>query len=201
MQLIGMLDSPFVRRTAISLDLLGLRFTHQPLSVFRHFDAFAAIQPVVKAPTLRLDDGRCLIDSSLIIDYAQGLSGRSLLPSAAEPRLLALQWVGLALAVSEKLVQLVYEQNRPQDKQHAPWLARVDGQLHAALAQLETAAAQASPWLLGGLFSQADISTAVAWRFGQLVLADRLPPARYPALAALSQRAEPLPAFLAWPAE
>ncbi len=37
MQLIGMLDSPYVRRVAISLRLLGLPFEHRPISVFREF--------------------------------------------------------------------------------------------------------------------------------------------------------------------
>ena len=57
MRLIGMLDSPYVRRVAISLQLLDLRFEHASISVFRQFDAFAAINPVVKAPTLVADDG------------------------------------------------------------------------------------------------------------------------------------------------
>ena len=35
MQLIGMLDSPYVRRVAISLQLLGLPFEHRSVSVFR----------------------------------------------------------------------------------------------------------------------------------------------------------------------
>ena len=51
MKLIGMLDSPYVRRVAISLQLLGLRFEHQSLSVFSTFAAFRQINPVVKAPT------------------------------------------------------------------------------------------------------------------------------------------------------
>ena len=52
MKLIGMLDSPYVRRTAISLQLLGVPFEHQSLSVFRTYDEFRRINPVVKAPTL-----------------------------------------------------------------------------------------------------------------------------------------------------
>jgi len=39
-QLIGMLDSPYVRRVAISLQLLGVRFEHRCLSVFRTFEQF-----------------------------------------------------------------------------------------------------------------------------------------------------------------
>ena len=50
MQLIGMMDSPYVRRVAISLHVLGLPFEHRSVSVFRHFDEFAKINPVVKAP-------------------------------------------------------------------------------------------------------------------------------------------------------
>jgi len=37
MKLVGMLDSPFVRRVAISFDWLGLRFEHQSLSVFQRY--------------------------------------------------------------------------------------------------------------------------------------------------------------------
>ncbi|MBU4508107.1 MAG: glutathione S-transferase N-terminal domain-containing protein, partial [Gammaproteobacteria bacterium] len=50
MKLIGMLDSPYVRRVAISLQLLDLPFEHQSLSVFRTFDEFSRTNPVVKAP-------------------------------------------------------------------------------------------------------------------------------------------------------
>jgi glutathione S-transferase len=38
MQLIGMLDSPVVRRVAISLRLLALALQHRPISVFRDFE-------------------------------------------------------------------------------------------------------------------------------------------------------------------
>ena len=47
MKLVGMLDSPYVRRVAISLDLYGVDFEHQPLSVFSSYDQFASINPVV----------------------------------------------------------------------------------------------------------------------------------------------------------
>ena len=57
MLLIGMLDSPYVRRVAISLAVLGLPFEHRSVSVFRQFDEFAQINPIVKAPTLIEDDG------------------------------------------------------------------------------------------------------------------------------------------------
>ena len=38
MKLIGMLDSPYVRRVAICMKLLGLEFEHAPISVFSSFE-------------------------------------------------------------------------------------------------------------------------------------------------------------------
>ncbi|HVC30701.1 MAG TPA: glutathione S-transferase family protein, partial [Steroidobacteraceae bacterium] len=147
MQLVGMLDSPYVRRVAISLQLLGLPFEHRSLSVFRTFDQFRAINPVVKAPTLVCDDGAVLMDSTLILDFAEALAApRSLMPSGLAQRQAALRSMGLALAACEKSVQLVYERNlRPPEKQHEPWAARVIGQMHAAYAQLEAELAKRPP--------------------------------------------------------
>ena len=76
MKLIGMLDSPYVRRVAISAKRLGIALEHQSVSVFRHFEQFQQINPVVKAPTLILDDGVVLMDSTLILDYLEAASGQ-----------------------------------------------------------------------------------------------------------------------------
>lgn len=57
MLLVGMLDSPYVRRAAITGTLLDVAFEHRSVSVFRHMDAFRAINPLIKAPSLVTDDG------------------------------------------------------------------------------------------------------------------------------------------------
>ncbi|AJY12205.1 glutathione S-transferase [Burkholderia dolosa] len=207
MKLIGMLDSPFVRRVAISAKLLDLPFEHESVSVFRHFDRFKAVNPVVKAPTLVTDDGATLLDSSLIVDYLDHLvePQRRLLPASADARVRTLVPVGFALAAAEKTVQVVYEHAlRPADKQHAPWLERVLSQLEAAYGELEPLVAAADGWFGGARLLQSDVTVAVAWRFTQFVAADypalaRIDPARYPALAAHSARAEALPAFVETP--
>ena len=117
MKLIGMLDSPYVRRVAISLQLLDLPFEHQSLSVFRGFEEFSRTNPVVKAPTLVCDDGTVLMDSTLILQYAEALSHpRSLLPTEPAALAQALRATGLALAACEKAVQIVYERGlRPAE--------------------------------------------------------------------------------------
>ncbi|GCB05985.1 glutathione S-transferase [Ralstonia sp. SET104] len=196
MKLIGMLDSPYVRRTAISLKLLGLPFEHASVSVFRHFDRFREINPVVKAPTLVCDDGTVLMDSTLIIDYAETLAGRSLMPAAIAERQHALRVIGLALAACEKAVQIVYEHNlRPTEKVHGPWVDRVQSQLLAAVEALEAEWKEVPLPVDAGELTQAGVSVAVAWGFIQLMVADRVPAADYPRLVAYSVAAEQLGVF------
>ena len=198
MQLIGMLDSPYVRRVAITFDLLGLPFDHQALSVFRNYEAFGAINPAVKAPTLVLDDGSILMDSTLIIEYADALAGRSLLPAAPATRARALRAIGPALAACEKTAQIVYEHSlRPPEKQHQPWLDRVQAQLLAALRLLE-AEAETDAFDAGAL-DQAGITAAVAWSFIQLMLPQIVAHDAFPRLAAWTTEAEGLPVFRRYP--
>ena len=200
MQLIGMLDSPYVRRVAVSLHALGLPFQHRSVSVFRTYDKFREINPVVKAPTLLCDEGTVLMDSTLILDYAEALAApRSLMPRGTPERLAVLRVVGLALAACEKTVQIVYERNlRPADKQHEPWVERIAQQLRTAYRELESDFATrpgGAPETLGA----AQIAAAVAWRFTHEKLPGLLARPDHPRLQALSAWAEDQPAFLAWP--
>lgn len=198
MQLIGMLDSPYVRRVAISLRLLDIDFSHRALSVFRHYEAFRAINPVVKAPTLVLDDGQALMDSSLIIELLEHQAGRSLMPAEPAARVRASRLLGLALAACEKAVQMYYELQRAESRRDPDWFARVDQQLRAACAGLELELLT-QPLPCDGQIDQAGLSIAVAWRFIQLVHAERIAASEYPALVQWSAHAEALEAFRAFP--
>lgn len=207
MQLIGMLDSPYVRRVAISLRLLGLPFEHRSVSVFSTFAQFQQINPVVKAPSLVCDNGEVLMDSTLILDLAETLAAtrpgptRSLMPREPAPRQHVLRVVGLALAACEKAVQVVYEHElRPPDKRHRPWLERVQGQLAAAFALLEAELLSHPLDASAEGIDQAGVSTAVAWQFTQMLLPGQVPVAAHPAIDDFAARAEALPAFLAFPA-
>lgn len=194
MQLIGMLDSPYVRRVAVSLRVLGLDFNLDQVSVFRHFDRFAAINPVVKAPSFVTDDGVVLMDSGLILEHIAHLAPRSLMPADRASHEVALRQIGLALAGCEKSVSILYERTqRPAEKLHQPWVDRVRGQLVTAYGLLER---EASPdWFTGEELMQPQITTAVAWRFSQHGVGDILPADDFPRLSLLSTRAEQLPAF------
>jgi glutathione S-transferase len=201
MRLIGMLDSPYVRRVAVCFEHLHIDFSHEPVSVFSNFDQFRSINPVVKAPTLVCDDGTVLMDSTLILQYAEaGLArGRSLWNP--DPGRLAHDYraVGLAMAACEKSAQLIYERNlRPPEAQFGPWKVRVTGQLLAAYAALEQEL-HAHPLVFQRDDRHASIAAAIAWQFSHSMLASELPASNYPGLVRLSDRMERSAQFLEYP--
>lgn len=200
MKLIGMLDSPYVRRVAVSLECLGVPFEHVALSVFSTFEAFRAVNPVVKAPTLVCDDGEVLMESSLILEFIEATraGGRSLWPHDTRERQHDVRAVGLALAACEKAVQTVYERNlRPAAAQYEPWMDRVRGQLLAACGGLDRDVDR-RPGAFGG-FSHASIAAGIAWHFIQAELPALVPASDHPALVKLSLRLEATPEFRKYP--
>ena len=109
MQLIGMLDSPYGRRVAISMKLMGLSLKHRPVTVFRHYAEFKKINPLMKAPTRVCDDGETVMDSTLIRDYLETVvpAEKCLLPAIGAPRRDALKRIGIALAACEKPCSII----------------------------------------------------------------------------------------------
>jgi glutathione S-transferase len=199
-QLIGYLDSPFVRRVAVSARYLGIPYEHRELSIFRDFEEFRAINPLVKVPTLICDDGQTLVDSTLIIDHLESIAGRSLMPVVEADRIRALNVIGTSMVAMEKVAQLIYEtRQRPEESQHTPWIERLETQLVGALEMMETVLGDGTSWIFGNGVTQADITAAIAWRFVQHVVPERVAPERFPGLVAYSARAEELPEFIACP--
>ena len=202
MQLVGMLDSPYVRRVAVALIAANVAFTHRSISLFRHIDEFSKLNALLKAPTLVIDEGTVLMDSNVVLEHLAGAHPRvaALTPTEPSQRLRALRSTGIALTVMEKAVQRHYERSlRPADIA-APTLDRPDyGPAGGGLAALD-AELRPAGWI-GGEFGLGDISVACAYGFVRSVLSDLFEPNHYPNLAAFCDRAEALPAFRAAPAK
>lgn len=163
--LIGMFDSPFVRRVAVSLDALGLPFEHRNWSVGKDFDRIREFNPLGRVPTLVLDSGEALIESSMILDHLDRAAGseRALLPPQGEMRNAALRVMALATGAVDKALLIVMERVfRPAEKFHEPFVARCRLQLQGALAAIEDlcVARGDAPWLAGEAMTQADITFA-----------------------------------------
>lgn len=191
MILIGMFDSPFVRRVAVTMRLGGIDFEHRDLSVGKDFDAIRAFNPLGRVPTLVLDDGEVLADSAAILDHLdEGMGERALLPRRGAERRRALQLMAIATGAADKGVAQLYETAfRPPEKRHQPWVDRCALQVEAALDALEQGAAQEH--FVGDRFTQADLTVACVFTF--LDDAGLVAPARFPSLRAHAARIEAMP--------
>jgi glutathione S-transferase len=198
MILIGMFDSPFVRRVAVSMRLLGLPFEHRNWSVGKDQGDIRRYNPLGRVPTLVLDDGEALIESSVILDYLDETVGteRALLPRSGAERRLALKLMSIATGAADKGVAQLYEGAfRPAEKRHEPWVERCRSQMNEGLAELDHYAAtlDGQSWLLGERMTQADITVACATTFLHEAL--NLDPTRCPSLMRQVSRCEALPVF------
>jgi len=190
MKLIGQYDSPFVRRVAIAMRLLGFDYEHLPWSVFADAEKVATYNPLLRVPTLVLSDGLALGESHAILHYLEQVSGRSLWPVGAEELALALRIAGLATGTADKAVSLVYELLLHADPS-SEWIARCEAQISAALDQLEQIETQSR-----GELGHAEIAAACAWRFITEAHAARFDFGKWPRLAAHSQHCEAFPLFV-----
>ena len=200
MQLIGMLDSPFVRRVAIALLIAKVPFRHSPISLFRHVERFADLCPLLKAPSLVLDDGTVLVESNVILEYLgaiiPAIDALGIARSGAP--LKAARATGIALTVAEKAVQAHYERAlRSPEQRNEDWTERVGRQLRVGLQALDVEVPEAG-WIGGAKPGGADIAVACAWGFAQTTISDLVEMVDfrlYPRLSDFCARAEDLHAF------
>jgi len=196
MLLIGQYDSPFVRRVAITLHLYGMAFTRDRTSVFA--PEMARVTPLVRIPTLVLDDEESIFDSHAILDHLdeQVPPERALVPRSGPARRRVLRATLLATGGVEKAGAVVYERHLHAGAcVSAEWVARCLGQIAGALAYLEREVQ--APWLLGEKMTQADVSLGCLVFYLRLRLPEALPAGRYPAIEALVARCDALEAFRA----
>ncbi|MGB8402434.1 glutathione S-transferase family protein [Bradyrhizobium sp.] len=197
MILIGQYDSPFVRRVAIALRLYGLPFEHRPWSTFGDADKLAPLNPLRRVPTLVLDGGEVLIESTAILDYLDELVGpdKAMISARGPERRHALKICALGSGLADKAVSLIYERMLRKD-QLKLWVERCEAQISGVLAMLEKErAAVTTPYWFGKNIGHADIMVACALRFTSEAHPALFDAARYPALAAHAAACEALPPF------
>ena len=138
MILIGQFDSPFVRRVGIAMTLYGLPFSHRPWSVFGDAEKIRPFNPLIRVPTLVLDDGEVLIESHSIIDYLDSLvpAERVMFPLTEPARHQALKVAALATGLADKAVSLFYEKRLHREVSDV-WVSRCRTQIESVLAVLE----------------------------------------------------------------
>jgi glutathione S-transferase len=199
MILIGQYDSPFVRRVALALTFYGLAYEHRPWSVWADADQLAAINPMRRVPTLILEDGEVLIESSAILDALDEIAGpqRAMLPRSGPERRRGLKVCALSTGLGDKAVSLFYE-GLLHEAPSQTWIERCRAQIGDVLTALEAdRALSATAFWLGETIGHPDIAAACALRFTREAHPGLFDPARWPRLAAHGEQCEALDAFQA----
>jgi glutathione S-transferase len=197
MILIGQYDSPFVRRVAIALRLYELPFEHRPWSTFGDAEKIAPFNPLRRVPTLVLDGGEALIESTAILDYLDELIGpdKAMIAPSGPERRHALKICALASGLGDKAVSLLYERVLRKDELKL-WVERCEAQIGGVLDALEKErAAMASPYWFGTSIGHADIAVACVLRFTGEAHPGLFSATRHLALSAHAKACEALPPF------
>jgi glutathione S-transferase len=201
MQLYGNYVSPYVRRVAVSMHMLGIPFELKLMMASSEPEKVRDKNPMTRIPTLVDEDGGVMVDSWAIVDSLDHMvpPEQRLIPAYTDARRRVMNITAIALSVMEKAQVAYYEERFHEEaKRAAAWLERADGSALAGLALLDEIAAEAGAgWLAGtDRISQADISAAVAFGFVPVVRSE-LDLSGYTHLAEFAARCEALPAFRA----
>ena len=201
MKLIGNYFSPYVRRVAIGLNSVGLKYELEELYVFQNSERVRKYNPVTRVPALVLDDGETIVESSAILDEIDELVGptRALAPPNGKSRRRVIQMTALAMVCTEKARWSFYEKRfRPAGLVHHPWIEHNERQVLDGFAVLDGKLAKRDQdcWIADTeTISRADITTAVGFTFANTVCSHlRLKP-RFEFLGRFVERCEQLKCF------
>ena len=175
--------SPFVRKVMIVLHEAGIAdrvtLVRTPVAMDKPNLDLLPDNPLIKLPTLVLEDGTAVYDSRVICAYLDGLTGGGLLPSEPKARLLAERRQALGDGFLDALLLFRQERNKPAERRTQAWLDAFALKTDAVLAALEAEAPalQASRFDLGLIAIGCALSYMdyrfpdIPWRDGHPVLA------------------------------
>lgn len=201
MKLIGSYRSPFTRRVAVSLNVLGLPFELEELLASQNRELVARYNPLKRIPALVLEGGEILVESYAILDAIDDIVGPNcaLTPSTGPERRHVMKLTSIALGTIEKAQCAHYEgRYHPPEKVNQSWIDQNEDQVLSGLAYLNEIAGAAGRdgWVAtSSAISQADITGTVAFSFVKVFRPHLDVTERYPALSRLAEKCEAMDAF------
>ena len=198
MKLLGTTRSPYVRRVAVSLNLMDLDWELDQVPVFDDPEAIRRYNPLLRIPTLLLDDGEALVESYAILDALDEMAGgKRLTPEAGKTRRDVMRVTAMAVGAMDRTIWAVYEPRfRPKEKVEESWIAHNRERALGGMQYLDGLAAEAGDgWLVGDSLGQADVSAVCAFSFARFAHPPMKVAEACPALAAFAERCEAMEAF------
>jgi glutathione S-transferase len=169
--------SPFARKVRVFAHESGLTgaITLEIANPYSE-ESTRAFNPLNKVPTLILDDGEAIYDSSVICDHLDAVGGAGLIPSGGAERRKALTLQALAGGMGDAALAIVRERLRPEAEHRADLFERQTKALVAALDLLEAEGLPAERFAIGEIavavqLAYLDARKVIDWREGRPALA------------------------------
>ena len=154
------LTSPYSRKARIVL--IEKDVPYEAIDVAESSRRPSEHNPLGKVPTLVLDDGLVLFDSTVITETLDALyPSPRLIPEDPLERAQVRRWEALADGICDVLIPVVIESRRPPERQDPAYLAKLEAKVHAALAHADARVAERR-YLHGSDFSLADVALVCA---------------------------------------
>ena len=163
MKLLGSPGSPYARKARVAMlekkincEFVADRPSHPDSQVPKH-------NPLGKVPVLVLDDGKAMYDSSVIVEYFDGIgSGPKLIPTDFAARIAVRQWEALGDGIVDAIVALTHDSRYSETCDiNAGWYQKQLKKIEGGLAALERDIGGAE-FCFGGSFGLADICAGMA---------------------------------------
>ncbi|HEY5624436.1 MAG TPA: glutathione S-transferase family protein [Gammaproteobacteria bacterium] len=178
--------STYSQKVLIAIDEKKARFTPQIVNLMEdeERERYRKIYPMGKIPLIALNHGPLIPESSIIIEYLDGLGGRRLIsenPDVARKTRFKDRFLDLYL--NESITTLVFQNRKPEAERDSAKIDAAQYRVKAVYDFMEYEVRD-STWANGENFSMSDCAAAAA-----LFYADDVAPFdQYPSLAGYAQR-------------
>lgn len=196
MKLIGSITSPYVRKARIVLAEKKMEAEFVLEDVWSPKTEIEKSSPLGKVPVLVLDDGFCVYDSRVIVEYLDARAPiHRLIPEGGRERTEVKIWEALADGLMDAAVLMLLERKRPDGERSQAWIERQARKVEQALAAMSSGLDD-QPWCHGKAFSLADIAVGSALGYLDFRFPENKWQTAFPNLAALYQKLAQRPSFI-----
>lgn len=196
MKLILTLTSPFARKVRIVMAEKKIEYEAQVEDPWVPDTRVTEFNPLGKVPVLVMDDGTCVFDSRVIVEYLDMVSPvHRLIPESVRQRIQVRRGEALADGISEAAATIYIENKRPEAQRSADWIALQQRAIDLGMKALADDLGE-KKWYMGETYSLADIAIGSALGYLDLRFPEIDWRATYPNLAKFEERMEKRPAYM-----
>jgi glutathione S-transferase len=183
MKLLYTLVSPYARKVRVVAAEKHIELEMTAVVLSAPDSPVNEYNPLGKIPVLILDDGDCLFDSRVIVDYLDNRTPLAhLIPQDHTARIVVKRWEALADGVCDAAVAAMMEGRRPQNLQDANTIVKQLGKVERGLKSLSHDLGDRK-WCVDEVFSLADIALGCVLGYLDLRYKDIKWQKQYPNLA------------------